>query len=160
MLLLEKMSQVARRCMDALTFIFGEGSWSLKAHELEVLNAALSILDEKARTLVEKQLDQGYFVERVPDGRINVFRFYDAIHDLRLPSPEFSDLLVSVKFIVDGARETAHVTFYKGQIFSIEFKKPGKFYVGKNIEIGDSEIGESGQSYTHEIDQSEHGELE
>jgi len=117
------------------------------------------MLDERARKLVGQQLAQRYFIER-SNNRINRFSFYDPNDDLRVPDEAFSDLLIKVKFRVDGRRQTAHVTFYKGNLFSIEFKKPGKFYLGKNLEIGDVEIGKPSQSFTRAIDRLEHGKNE
>lgn len=154
---LAKLKELARRLNHFLSYVFGEGSWSIKAHEKSVLNAALGELDEDARELAGRQLARSFFVERTSGGRINIIRFYDPVAELRLPSDDFSDLLVKVKVKVDGRQQTAHVTFYKGLLFSVEFRKPGKFYAGKELETVDVSIGKPSQSYTHGIDRLEHG---
>lgn len=154
---LAKLKELVRRVNHFLTYLFGEGSWSIKEHEKLVLDAALGELDANAREFAGRQLERSYFVERTSSGRINVIRFYGPAAELRIPDEDFSDLLVKVKVGVDGRQQTAHVTFYKGLLFSIEFKKPGKFYSGKNLEISGVSIGKPSQSYTQGIDRLEHG---
>lgn len=157
---LAKLKELFRRVNHLLTFLFGEGSWSIKEHERLILDAALGELDANVRELAGRQLEQSYFVERASHGRINVIRFYDPAAALRIPGDDFSDLLVQVKVNVDKRQQTAHVTFYKGLLFSVEFKKPGKFYAGKNLETGSVSIGQPSQSYTQGIDRLEHGKAE
>jgi len=99
---------------------------------------------------------QKYFIERT-NKRINVFRFYTPNDALKVQEPEFSDMLVNVQIAVDGKKQTAHVTFYKGYLFSIELKKPGKEYAGKKITAQNVTTGNPGQSYTRAIDRREHG---
>ena len=156
----EEMKELARRLNHFLTFVCGEGSWSIKAHEKLVLDAALGELDGNARALLIWQLEQSFFVERASGGRINIIRFYDPAAGLRVPGDDFANLLAKVKVKVDGRQQTAHVTFYKGLLFSIEFKKPGKFYAGKDLVADDVLIGKPSQSYTQGIDRLEHGSAE
>ena len=155
-----KPNELVRRLNHFLSYVFGEGSWSFRAHEKLVLDAVLEDLDTSAREVVARQLEQSYFVERASRGRINVIRFYDPAAGPRIPIDDFSDRLVMVKVTVDGRQQTAHVTFYKGLLFSVEFKKPGKFYADKELKTGGVSIGKPGQSYTQRIDRLEHGSVE
>jgi hypothetical protein len=145
-----------RRLLHLITFISGEGSWGLKKHEIIILDAVIEILDQQKKILVSKQLKQSFFVERIPDGRINVFRFYYKPDELKINSFEFNDLLFRVYISVDNERQVAFVTFYKGYIFSLELKNPSKYYYAKSINTYDVETGRSSESYTIEIDKEEH----
>jgi hypothetical protein len=107
--------------------------------------------------VLRSQLNQKYFVERVPAGRINVFRFYQDQSERQIEDPAFSDMLLNVRITVDGREQTAHVTFRKGCIFSLEFKKPGDFYDGKSLTVLDVKPGTPSQTYTRAIDRMEHG---
>jgi hypothetical protein len=57
-------------------------------------------------------------------GRIDILRFYRVDESLKIREEDFSDKLFKVRMTVDGRSQTAHVTFYKGHIFSVEFKNP------------------------------------
>jgi hypothetical protein len=139
-------------------FLFGQGSWSLKNHEKIVLDAALNALEPNIRSIMEKQLSQDYFVDRISPGkRIVTFRFYEKDKSLIINDKEYSDLLLKVEIIIDGKKQTAHATFYNGYIYGLEFKKPYKFYKDKEINVGGVKIGKSGDTYTRVIDRAEHG---
>jgi len=125
--------------------------------EVTITKSVLNYFDENISNLLEKQLSTDFFMERIPDGRINIFRFYSFDDNLRISLQEFSDLLIKVGLLVDGKREVAQVSFYNGYIFSIELKQPRKFYVDKQIEINGIETGLPEDSYTNEIDKAEHG---
>lgn len=83
--------------------------------------------------MVQRQLAQSFFVERMSRGRINVLRYYENDPSLAIGDPQFADYLFKVRLELDGAGQTAHVTFYKGWLFSVEFKKPGRFFARKEI---------------------------
>lgn len=140
--------------------IIAGGSKSINAYEQAVLHAALNILGERERKMVSQQLKQRYFIQRLNDDRINAFHFYEPNDELRVPDEAFSDMLIKVKFRLDGRLHTAHVTFYKGNLYSVEFNKPGKIYHSKALEIIGAEIGKPSQSYTRVIDRSAHGRNE
>jgi hypothetical protein len=123
---------------------------------MEVLVAALAHLPDDVRALVERQLQQKYFVERT-NKRINVLRYYAPAEALRIKSPDFSDLLLKVQLIVDGKKEFAHVTFYNGYLFSIEFKKAGRSYANRTLAVAAVTPGRPRDSYTRAIDRLEHG---
>ena len=146
-----------RSLLHFITYLSGEGSWRLREHEKAVLNAAISILSESHRQLVEQKLKEKFFIERIPDGRINVFRFYRPKPELRIADVEFDDLLLQVHTTVNGKKQIAHVVFYRGHLFSIEMKKPGNFYKGADLAIEKVLKGKSSQSYTEAIDRLEHG---
>jgi len=148
---------VLRRGLHWLTFLCGEGSWSLRRYEEVILDAVLERVGDAVRETIRAQLAQAYFVERIPAGRINVFRFYHPRAAFKVQNPEFEDHLLKVRFVVDGSHQTAHVTFYRGYLFSIEFKKPGKFYFGKTILVDGVEEGTPGNSYVRALDRLEHG---
>lgn len=152
-----RLSELFYRSWDLLHFVSGEGSWSLHPHEQVVIDAAVNSLATDEQDLARKQLDQDFFVDRTSNGRINVLRFYDGDKRRRIEDPAFDDRLLCVRIAVVGARQTAHVTFYKGIIFSVEFKKPGKFYAGKRVKVVDVGLGSPHQTYTRGIDRLEHG---
>lgn len=146
-----------RQLLHLITYLSGEGSWRLREHEKVVLNAAINILSESHRQLVEQQLKEKFFIERIPDGRINVFRFYWSKPYLKIEDVEFDDLLLQVHITVNGRKQIAHVVFYRGYLFSIEMKNPGNFYKGTGLAIEKVLKGKSSQSYTEAIDRLEHG---
>jgi len=145
-----------RRCLHLLTYLSGEGSWELRTYESKIIDAVIESLDEDIKPIALSQLGGNYFIERIPKGRINVFRFYSKESISKISDSKFSDLLINITINVDGKKEVAHVTFYKGYFFSIEFKNPGKFYIDKKIETLDVKIGKDNQSYTVDIDRIEH----
>lgn len=145
------------RAWDFLHFLSGDGSWRLRPLEEVVIEAVINDLSASIATLVRRQLGQAFFVERIPAGRINVLRFYRIDDSVRIREPGFSDKLFKVGLVVDGRNETAHVTFYEGHIFSVEFKHPSRFYAGKKIEIRSVAAGAPENTYTREIDEAEHG---
>ena len=126
-------------------------------HEMIITKSVLNYFDKKISELLEKQLSSDFFMERIPDGRINVFRFYCFDENLRISLQEFSDLMIKVGLLVDGKREVAQVSFYNGYIFSIELKHPRKFYIDKVVDIKDITTGLPDESYSSEIDKAEHG---
>lgn len=155
--ILRILRQVVTRGLDLLTYLSREGDWSIRPHEMEVITAVIRDLDVNVADAIQSQLQKSFFVERIPDGRINIFRFYDKVDHLRIREPEYADLLIKAKLEVDGQKQIVHMTFHKGIIFSIEFKKPGKFYAGKEISISDVKRGSLKESYTLAIDRIEHG---
>lgn len=146
-----------RKLLHFITYISGEGSWKMLPHEAVIAKSVLNSFEENVSKLVEKQLSTDFFMERIPDGRINVFRFYRFDENIRISLQEFSDLMIKISLLVDGKREVAQVSFYNGYIFSIELKHPRKFYVNKAIEIRDISTGLPEESYANEIDKAEHG---
>ena len=128
----------------------------MRPYEKIIVDAVIGNFSENIQRLLRSQLKQKYFVERSNE-RINVFRFYGANNRLSIQDPNFDDMLINVQIDVDGKVQTAHVTFYKGYVFSIEFKKPGSFYVGKKINVRDIQTGNPDQAYTIGINRIEHG---
>lgn len=141
---------------DSVFYITGEGSWNLLKHESEVIKG-VRIFDETVNEKIKKQLNQDYFVERSSEGRINIFRFYDFDDALLIKGEKFQDFLLKVCITVNGKRNIGHLTFYKGRIFSVEFKKSKAYFNGKNLEFVNAEIGKTQDAYTRVIDRSEHG---
>lgn len=109
------------------------------------------------REMVQRQLAQSFFVERMSQGRINVLRYYEGDSNLAISDADFADCLFKVRLELDGAGQTAHVTFCKGWLFSVEFKKPGRFFAREQISIREVARGRPRDSYTRVIDRSEHG---
>lgn len=148
-----------RRFLHLLSFVSGEGGWRLYPHEQAVVDAASGDLPTEFREQVSAQLEQPFFVER-SSKQVSVLRFYKPDSRLAIADAAFNDRLVKVRIEIDGRKQEAHVTFYKGYIFSVEFKKPRKFYVGKQITICDMSQGKPDESYTRALDRLEHGRSE
>jgi hypothetical protein len=153
------LKSALRRVSHFITFAFGEGDWKLHLHEQAVVDAVLAQLPTAIRTLVLAQIEQAFFIER-SSNRISILRFYEPGGRLALADPGFQDRLVKVQMEIDGRKQNAHVTFYKGYIFAVEFKKPRRFYAGKHIVICGVSQGKPGDSYTRSIDRLEHGRPE
>jgi hypothetical protein len=119
--------------------------------------AAVNSLAAIEQGLVRAQLGQSFFVERMSAGRINILRFYNPDSSHRIADSAFSDRLFNVRIVTGDTIQVAHVTFYKGYIFSIEFKKPSSFFAGMRIEVADVRPGDARQTYTRGIDRLEHG---
>lgn len=152
-----ELRNVFRRSLDFLDFLAGAGSWRLRDLEKFVIDAVMAELPASIASLVRRQLEQPFFVDRAAAGRIDILRFYRIDERLRIREEDFSDKLFKVRISVDGGSQTAHLTFYKGHIFSVEFKNPSRFYDGKKIEILSVAGGVPANSYTREIDEAEHG---
>jgi hypothetical protein len=126
--------------------------------EVAVIKQAITIMPADLQPKAEAQLLQKMFVER-SNPRINMISPYR--HDPKLSlDREWSNALVRVSINVDGQKQTANVTTVKGRVFSVEFKKPSKFYKGKKISIGEAKLGNPRQSFTRAIDRFEHGRSE
>ena len=151
------ITQLLFRGWDLLHYLSGGGSWALRPYERTIVDAVIDSFSQSIQALLLAQLQQKYFVERIPAGRINVFRFYNPDGALKIQDAKFSDLLMNVQIDVDGEEQVAHATFYKGYIFSIEFKKPGRYYSGKKVTVRDVRPGKPNQTYTRAIDRFEHG---
>lgn len=151
------MIHLLRRANHLLHFLWGDGSWRLTALEQQIIDAVVEILPGSIAEVARRQLEQDFFVERIPAGRINVIRYYDFNDDSRISEPDYADKLFKVRISVDGKAQTAHVTFYKGRIFSVEFPKPRRSYTAKKVVIRDVVEGSPKESYTHVIDRAEHG---
>lgn len=137
----------------------GSGDWKLRPIQQQLLDAFLPSLEPELRDLVEQQLKQPFYMQFWNDGRISPFFFknFNLPRELRIPHPEFADRLYKVALFVDGRKQQAHVTFYKGRIHCLEFRKPFKFYEGKDIRFGEVTVGKPKQSYTGALDRLEHG---
>jgi len=151
------MKKLAVMLNRVLHYLSGGGSWHLLAHEKKILDACLSFVPEDVQTHVRNQMASGFFLERMTDGRINVIRLHEKPKEVAIKDAEFEDALYKVRVEVDGEKLTVNVTFYKGFIFSIETKKPTKFFRGKDILIHNVAKGKSKETYTAVIDRSEHG---
>ena len=154
---LKLISITWEKIADYERFLFGQGSWTLLPHEQIVLDAGLTLLSEQDKNSVSRQLEQQFFFDRMTEGRINVFRFYDANPSLKLSDPDFLDKSIRVNIKVDGRKLKSNVTFYKGYIWSVEFTKPKGFFQGKPVAILSVEEGKPGSSFTQVIDRYEHG---
>ncbi|MEL6370286.1 MAG: hypothetical protein AAFR03_06170 [Pseudomonadota bacterium] len=140
-----------------LHYICGDGSWRLLGHEEAMVNACIESLPDSAAQSVKRQLKSGFFVERIPDGRVN--RIFPRRKDraMAIELPGFEDCLYKVRFETDGEKMTGHVTFYDGFIYSVEFKKPKKYFKNKAINILRVSKGRSKDSVAEILDRAEHG---
>ena len=151
------MISALREINRYLHFLTGGGSWRLLPHEEAILDACLAALPQGAQEPARRQLKEKFFLERMTDGRINVVRPYGDADANIINSAGFDDRLYRVKIKVDGEAVTAHVTFNKGRVFSIETKKQTKFFKGKSLEVLGVIEGRSSDTFTRVIDRSEHG---
>lgn len=137
----------------------GSGTWKITKLQQQLLDALLPALEPDVRALVEMQLQQPFYMQFWHGGRISpiYFKNFNLPRELRIPDPSFADRLYKVEMFVDGRKQQAHVTFYNGRIHCFEFKKPFKFYKGKDIRFGAVTVGKPRQSFTGAIDRFEHG---
>lgn len=145
------------RVWDALHYLFGDGGWKLNSLEQLVAKAAICSFAEEIQGLLEAQIQQRYFVERMSKGRINVLRFYSPDRRLTVQDPRFADMLVVVRIAIDGREQDAHVVFLRGYLFSIEFRDKAAFYANRAVEVRSVRIGNPKKTYTRSIDRVEHG---
>lgn len=139
------------------SFLWGEGDWKLRPLHQMVIDQLLSRLSPDLSEKVRLQLQQRYFVQFIPHGRINSIYFYNLPINLLISDPNFSDALYKLEMYVDDIKQQVIITFSYGQIFTIEFRKDSKFYTNKKIRFGAlSRVGPK-QSYAGVIDRLEHG---
>jgi hypothetical protein len=138
-------------------YLWGKGDWKLRTLHQAVIDKLLTFLDAEKSSKIRTQLEQKYFMQFIPDGRINTFFFDNLPNNLLIDDSAFQDCLFKVEVFVDGRKQHAHVTFVKGRIFSVEFKKPHKFFVGKYIKIGSVSPGRPNDTFTAIIDRAAHG---
>jgi len=144
---------------DLLFWIFREGTWSLLPHEKIVIGAAIDFLPAHDQALLRSQLNGTTFVERAHK-QISRPRFYAkpyrrdrrAIEDL-----EYSEKLIEVQLDVGGAKQVAHVMFFRGRVDSIQFKRPLSYYAGKKLKVMGVRPGKVALSHAAAIDRLEHG---
>jgi hypothetical protein len=141
---------------NGLCYLWGEGDWKLRPFHQQVIEAVVDYLDAEKGNKIKLQLEQQYFMQFIPEGRINTFFFRKLPDDLVIRDPAFQDCLFKVEVFADGRKHYAQVTFVKGRILSIEFKKPHKFFVGKDIQIGTVTPGQPKDSFTAVIDRAAH----
>src|SRR5687767_12223943 len=146
-----------RRLYDCVYFVCGEGTWRLRPHESQVIAAVIDSLPVDKREMVQRQLARSFFVVRMLRGRINTLHYYEGDASLAISDADFADCLFKVRLELNSAGQTAHVTFYEGRLFGVEFKKPGRFFARKQISIREVARGRPKDSYTRVIDRSEHG---
>jgi hypothetical protein len=145
--------------LDLLCFLSGEGSWSLRPHERMVIEAAIDFLPEHAQALLRSQLKETMFLQRTPK-QICRPRFYLApyLRDRRaIEDAEYSEKLIKVQLDVEGAKEVAHVEFFRGRVDSIQFKRPPAYYAGKKLKVTGIRPGKVALSHAAAIDRLEHG---
>lgn len=137
----------------------GSGAWKLRPLQQQLIDTFLPALDLDIRDLLEQQLAQPFFMQFWHKGRVSPFFFknFRLPREIRLPCPEFQDCLYKIEMFVDGQKQQAHIVFTSGRIYSIEFKKPFKFYEGKEIRFGVVTLGKEKHSLAVAIDRQEHG---
>ncbi len=142
---------------DILGFLFREGRWSADQMHLDLIEAVLKKIDPDLARLVESQLRYKYFFDWMSKGKINVFRFYNQGQLPLITESDFADKLYKVELFIENKKHVALVTFYKGRIFSVELKKPRRFFNGKIYLVGEVREGKSNETYTSVIDRAAHG---
>jgi hypothetical protein len=142
---------------QALKVVTGGGRWSLDPLQADLVDAVLSYLSPEIALCVQEQIAHHFFVSWMTSGRINVLYFYDESRLPLIADPQFADKLFKIDLFVEGKKQTAHVTFYAGRLFSVELKKPRKFFKGKMYRIGAVTEGRQRDSFTGIIDRAAHG---
>lgn len=137
-------------------FVFGTGSWMLKSHEAQIIDAVLDQIDQADALKVRAQLKTQYFIDRT-NKRIVTIHFDDRPNELSLESQAFLDCLYVVNLLVNGTPQKAQVTFYRGFLFSVELRKPEEFNDSAKIEVVKILRGRAKDSLTAAIDRQEHG---
>jgi hypothetical protein len=150
-----KMDHLPRRLAHCVLFIFGDGGWALKPIERQIVEAAVRSLADDLQALINLQLDQPLFIERT-NNRVSVLRHYAAEPQCKLPGSEWDDAVTNVYIEVEQAKQIAQVTFYSGYLFTVEMKKPRRFYSGRPVKVLAVKPGNSKRTYTRIIDRSEH----
>lgn len=144
---------------DLLYFLTGEGSWVLRPHERIVLEAAVASLPNDKQIILRTQLGQKMFVQR-SHGQICRPRFYSAFYVRNKKTTEDDDLsnkVINIQISVDGENQNAQVEFFQGRIDSIQFKRPSKFYIGKEVKVIGVKLGNTSLTHAAAIDRCEHG---
>jgi hypothetical protein len=138
---------------------YGDGDCKITPLQQNLLDALLSNLSPHIRGQILLQLSQPFKISFYNDGKINPIYFKKSTlnADLIIQNPDYDDCLYNVEMFVDGQKQYASITFYKGRLFSFEFKKSSKFYKNKEIRFGAVKRGNSKQSMAVAIDRQEHG---
>ena len=144
------------RTWDLLLFLSANGSWRLMPLEKLVIEAVLQALSAPLASVVRAQLKQRFFIERSSSARINVIRFYEQDPAKRIADERFLDRMYSVRLSTADSEDTAHVRFYKGYIFAVEFQKSPTYY-GNNACVRSVTVDSPRKGFTREIDRAEHG---
>lgn len=158
-MLVSAVRTVSRFLWDLVYFVTGEGSWALRPHEQIVLEAAVSGLPEAMQILLRSQMTQPVFVQR-SHRQISRPRFYSHVYARNQETtedPRDSHKVMNVDISVGGEKQRAHVEFFRGRVDSIQFKKSGKFYVGKEVKVVAVKPGKPGITHAAAIDRREHG---
>jgi hypothetical protein len=143
---------------NLLCYLWGEGDWKLRDLHRQIIDKLMTQLEARVSDKIKSQLGHKYFIQFIPEGRINTFFFDKLPNDLLISDSGFQDCLFKVEVFADGRKQQAQVTFYKGRIFSMELKKPHKFFVGKDIKIGSVTLGKPKDTFTAVIDRAAHGQ--
>ncbi len=144
---------------DLLYFCSGEGTWRLRAHERAVLEAAFASLPNDSQISLPAKLNQIIFVQR-SHKQISLPRFYSSPYvpdQSSVVSGDLSNGLLSVQLEVEGKKQSAHVEFFQGRVWSVQFKNPAKFYAGKVVNVLGVKPGNPRLLHAVAIDRSEHG---
>ncbi len=144
---------------DLLYFCSGEGTWRLRAHEIIVLEGTLASLPNDSQNLLRAKLNQVIFVQR-SHKQISLPRFYSSPYvpdQSSVVSGDLSNGLLSVQLDVEGQKQSAHVEFFQGRVWSVQFKNPSKFYAGKVVNVLGVKAGNPRFMHAAAIDRAEHG---
>lgn len=152
-------TQLLRRTLHFIKHLSGEGGWHFYRHEKDVIEKALSIFSVDVACAVNNKIKEGIFVDRMLSGKICVIRYYGEKDSHLIKNKIFDDLLVKVRLVVGGSSDVANVIFYRGSLFSVEFKNPSSFYIKNDVEICSAMLGNPKDSYTEAIDRQEHGDI-
>jgi hypothetical protein len=136
--------------------IFGASSRRLLKHEGQIFDAVVDSLPSNQKSLVKQQLAAKFLIDR-SNPRVNFIPIGELPAILQILEKPLDDALFKVNFVIDGKKEIANVTFYRGFIFSVETKRHRKFYKDSEIIVIGVEPGKPSQSMTNAINRQEHG---
>ena len=69
----------------------------------------------------------------------------------------YSEKLIEVQVDIEGAKEVAHVEFFRGRVDSIQFEQSSAYYAGKKMKVMGARPGALALSHAAAIDRREHG---
>jgi hypothetical protein len=151
------LKRILRFPHELLCFLERDGCWKLCFPTDLIIGHFINSCGEVDAAAIRLQLSQPFFQRTYNNGLVNPIYHYALDPNSLLKDERYQDSLFRVEMVIDGKKQFANVEFVAGRLFSVELRKPIKFYKGKNLSFGEITIGKSSQTITRAIDRSEHG---
>jgi hypothetical protein len=142
---------------QAISVMWGQGSWSLRPYELKLIEAAAAKLSPENQAILEAQLKAGFFVQRLHQERMtNIhFRWKDKVKRMDLPD---DCRLAKIKLSSGRRAVSVSVEAHRGLIFGLHYDKPPKPLVLEDFVLADVTFGgRVDDGIARAIDREEHG---